>query len=112
VERLEQIFEMLGKPARGKKCPGMIGLIEEGKELMEEEGSEEALDAALIAAAQKVEHYEIAAYGTMVTYAELLDMKEASKLLEKTLAEEKQTDEELTQLASTINLAAEEPAET
>jgi ferritin-like metal-binding protein YciE len=112
VERLEQIFEMLGKPARGKKCPGMIGLIEEGNELMEEEGSEEALDAALIAAAQKVEHYEIAAYGTMVTYAELLNMKEASELMEKTLAEEKQTDEELTQLASTINVAAEEPAET
>lgn len=111
ISRLEKIFEMIDKPARGKKCVGMIGLIEEGEELMEEEGSEAALDAGLIAAAQKVEHYEIAAYGTMATYADILGLKNAAKLLKQTLAEEKETDEQLTQLASSINFEAEEEGE-
>jgi ferritin-like metal-binding protein YciE len=103
IERLEQIFQQLERPARGKKCAGIIGLIDEGAELMEEDGSDAARDAGLIAAAQKVEHYEIAAYGTMVAHAELLGMKTAAKLLKQTLAEEKETDEKLTELASTIN---------
>jgi len=107
VQRLEEVFEMLEKPARGKKCLGMIGLIDEGAELMAEDASDAALDAGLIAAAQKVEHYEIAAYGTMVTYAEMLGMKQAVRLLKQTLAEEKQTDEKLTKLASMINFEAE-----
>src|SRR5688500_11650684 len=72
IERLERIFKLLGKPARGKKCVGMAGLIEEGAELMQEGGEEATTDASLIGAAQKVEHYEIAAYGTLATYAELL----------------------------------------
>src|SRR5687768_17920755 len=107
VQRLEEVFEMLEKPARGKKCLGMIGLIDEGAELMAEDASDAALDAGLIAAAQKVEHYEIAAYGTMVTYAEMLGMKQAVRLLKQRVAEEKQTDEKLTKLASMINFEAE-----
>jgi hypothetical protein len=85
----------------------MTGLVEEGSELMSESGSDAARDAGLIGAAQKVEHYEIAAYGTMATYAEMLGLSEAERLLKQTLAEEKQTDKELTQLASTINFEAE-----
>lgn len=108
VARLERIFKLLDQPARGKKCMGMMGLIEEGSELMGEEGSAAALDAGLIGAAQKVEHYEIAAYGTMVTYAGLLGHKEVERLLKQTLGEEKETDEELTKLASTINFEAEQ----
>ena len=111
VARLEQIFKMMKKPARGKKCVGMMGLIEEGDELMGEDAPEAVLDAGLISAAQKVEHYEIAAYGTMATYAEILGMNNALKLLKQTLAEEKETDEKLTQLASTINFEAEEEEE-
>jgi ferritin-like metal-binding protein YciE len=107
VERLERIFKLLKQPARGKKCVGMTGLVEEGSELMSENGSDAARDAGLIGAAQKVEHYEIAAYGTMATYAEMLGLAEAERLLKQTLAEEKQTDKELTQLASTINFEAE-----
>jgi ferritin-like metal-binding protein YciE len=108
VERLERIFKSLDMAARGKKCAGMAGLVEEGKELIEEEEAGAPLDAALICAAQKVEHYEIAAYGSLVTYAKLLEMKDAVKLLEKTLAEEKETDETLTAIASELNLLAEE----
>jgi ferritin-like metal-binding protein YciE len=111
LQRLEQIFKMLNKPVRGKKCAGMVGLLEEGAELMEEDGSEAALDAGLIGAAQKVEHYEIAAYGTMATYAEMLGLDKAAQLLKQTLAEEKQTDEALSQLASQINFEAEEESE-
>jgi ferritin-like metal-binding protein YciE len=107
VDRLEQIFKLLKQPARGKKCFGMAGLVDEGSELMSERGSDAARDAGLIGAAQKVEHYEIAAYGTMATYAGMLGLGEAKRLLKQTLAEEKQTDEELTQLASTINFEAE-----
>lgn len=111
VERLERIFEILDVPARGKKCHGMEGLIKEGSELMKEEDPGAPLDAALIASAQKVEHYEIAAYGTLATYAKMLELDEALELLTDTLAEEKETDEKLTALASEINFAAEEAGE-
>jgi len=111
VGRLEQVFELLGKPARGKKCVGMQGLIEEGKELISEEDPGAPLDAALICAAQKSEHYEIAAYGSLVTYAKLLEMNKAVKLLEATLAEEKETDQQLTTIASELNLLADEESE-
>ncbi|RIK84715.1 MAG: ferritin-like domain-containing protein [Planctomycetota bacterium] len=112
VERLETIFESLGKAARGKHCPGMEGIIAEGQEIMKELDSGPVLDAALIAAAQKVEHYEICAYGTLATYAEVLGYDQAKKLLGQTLQEEKETDEKLTTLASELNLMAEhEPAE-
>jgi ferritin-like metal-binding protein YciE len=111
VARLEQIFKGLGQAARGKKCAGMAGLIEEGKHLIEEEEPSPALDAALICAAQKVEHYEIAAYGSLATYAGLLENEEAAELLKETLAEEKETDETLTSIASELNLLAEQEAE-
>ena len=83
VERLERIFKSLDMAARGKKCAGMAGLVEEGKELIEEEEAGAPLDAALICAAQKVEHYEIAAYGSLIAYAKLLEMGEAVELLER-----------------------------
>jgi ferritin-like metal-binding protein YciE len=108
VERLEQIFELLEKPARGKKCAGMAGLVEEGAELLEEKAEPATLDAGLIAAAQKVEHYEIAAYGTMATYADMLGIKDAAKLLKQTLAEEEKTDKALTELAMSINFEADQ----
>jgi ferritin-like metal-binding protein YciE len=109
VQRLEQIFEALGKSPRGKKCKGMEGLIEEGKEVLQEDMDEETRDAALIAAAQRVEHYEIAGYGTVRTYAQLLGERDAARLLQQTLDEEGQTDKKLTQLAeSSINVEAME----
>lgn len=110
VERLEKIFQMLDMAPRGKKCEGMIGLIKEGKEMMEEDAEDAVLDAALIAAAQKVEHYEIASYGTLRTYAQALGMDEAAALLQETLDEESATDEKLTELAQTINAEAQAPA--
>jgi ferritin-like metal-binding protein YciE len=106
VERLEEVFEKLDVKPRGKKCKAMEGLIEEGKEVMEEAG-EDVLDAALIAAAQKVEHYEMASYGCARTYARLLGDAEAADLLQQTLDEEGETDKRLTQLAeSHINAEA------
>jgi len=96
IERLEKVFEVIGKPARGKTCKAMEGLVEEGSELMEEDGEPPVLDAGLICAAQKVEHYEIAAYGTLVTWAEILGYKKAIPLLEANLGEEKAADEKLT----------------
>ena len=99
IGRLEQIFEIIGKPARGKACQAMQGVIEEGKEVMEEFADSEALDAGLISAAQAVEHYEIARYGTLKTWATQLGMRDAAKLLDQTLDEEKKTDKLLTQLA-------------
>ena len=107
VKRLEQILQSLGEPLRGKKCKGMEGLIEEGKEILEEEGAPEVIDAAIISAAQRVEHYEIAAYGCLRTYALLLGNTEADRLLQQTLAEEEATDKALTALGeSGINQAA------
>lgn len=99
VERLEQIFELAGKRARGEPCEAIQGLIEEGKEVMEEAEDPDVLDAGLIAAAQAIEHYEIARYGTLKAWADQLGMKDASRLLEQTLAEEKKTDQLLSQLA-------------
>jgi ferritin-like metal-binding protein YciE len=110
IERLDQIFEKLGKTSRGKTCHGMQGLIEEGQEVMEEAAKGDVRDAALISAAQRVEHYEIAAYGTVRTYANLLGRKDAAKLLEQTLEEEKQTDEKLNEIAEQINPGAMEQA--
>jgi ferritin-like metal-binding protein YciE len=107
VQRLERIFKELGQPVRGKRCKGMEGLVEEGKEKMEEDGEAPVIDAALIASAQKVEHYEIAAYGCLRTYAQLLGYSEAARLLEETLKEEEATDKKLTELGeSGINEAA------
>jgi ferritin-like metal-binding protein YciE len=107
VERLEEIFEVLGKPAKGKKCEAMAGLIAEARELMEE-AEPTVKDAALIAAAQKIEHYEIASYGCLRTWADLLEMDQASTLLQETLDEEKETDEKLTDIAASINVEARE----
>ena len=106
VGRLEQIFEALGEHSSGKKCAGMEGLIEEGSEVMGDDFEGDVMDAALIGAAQRVEHYEIAAYGTVCAFAELLGETEHLKLLQQTLDEEKQTDEKLTELSQQINVAA------
>lgn len=111
VERLQQVFELIGKPARGKTCPAIDGILEEGEEALQDFADSPALDASLIAAAQAVEHYEIARYGTLRRWAEVLGMKDAAKLLDQTLQEEGMTDESLTQLADgSINQAALEAA--
>lgn len=99
VQRLEQVFEMLGKRAQGKPCEAMMGLVEEGKEIMDEFKGSEALDAGLLASAQTIEHYEISRYGTLCTWADQLGMTDAAKLLAETLEEEKKTDALLTKLA-------------
>lgn len=105
--RLEKILKDLGQSTRGPKCKGMEGLVAEGQEMIEEEADEEVRDAGLIAAAQRVEHYEIAGYGCARTYAELLGEKAAAKVLQQTLDEEGSTDKKLTELAlKTINVAA------
>jgi len=109
VTRIERIAKMLGEKPTGKKCHGMEGLLEEGKELMKEKPEPDVLDAGLISAAQHVEHYEIAGYGTCRTWAQLLGYDAHVQLLQLTLDEEKQTDIDLTILAeSTINVDAEE----
>ena len=110
IERLDEVFKLLGMASRGKPCEGMKGLIEEGQKAMEEtEGS--TLDAALIASAQKVEHYEIATYGTLATFAEVLNLQDAKDLLGQTLEEEKEADEKLTMIAGQINFEAENEGE-
>jgi ferritin-like metal-binding protein YciE len=106
AERLEKILATHDQTTRGPKCKGMEGLLKEGEDMIEEEADEEVRDAGLIAAAQKVEHYEISGYGTARTYAELLGDKEGAKLLQKTLDEEAATDEKLTAAAKKINVAA------
>jgi ferritin-like metal-binding protein YciE len=107
IERLEQIFELLGKPARGKTCDAILGIIEEGKDIMTEYKGTVALDAGLVSAAQAVEHYEIARYGTLKTWASQLGMKEAVALLDATLQEELATDKKLSQVAtSNVNQKA------
>ena len=108
VQRLEQIFEMLDESPKGKKCKGMEGLIEEGSEIIEEDFEDALLDSALIGAAQRVEHYEIAAYGTVRAFAEELGESEHASLLAETLEEEKETDEKLSELAKQINVEANE----
>lgn len=107
IKRLEQVFEIFGETAKGKKCKGMQGLIEEAQDLIKEDEG----DAALICAAQKVEHYEIASYGSLHAWAELLDESEASDLLQETLDEEKAADEKLTEIAETAANPEEEAEE-
>ncbi len=102
IERLEAIFEELGKPPKGKTCAAMKGLVEEGSEMMEANGEPMVLDAGLIAAAQKIEHYEIAGYGTVRTFARMLGETKAEKLLQQTLDEEGKTDKLLSELAESI----------
>jgi ferritin-like metal-binding protein YciE len=111
VARLEQIFQTLDEEPTGQKCKAMEGLIKEGAEAIEEDASPAAKDSLLIAAAQRVEHYEIAAYGTVKTFAGLLDEGEAAELLEQTLQDEVETDEKLTTAAETINAEANEEEE-
>ena len=106
VDRLEQIFSALAENPKGRKCAGMQGLVKEGQELIKEESSSEALDAGLIAAAQRVEHYEIAGYGTVRAFAELLGEEEAVSLLQHTLDEEKETNQKLSELSTDINARA------
>ena len=107
VQRLEQIFKQLGEKPTGKKCKGMEGLIEENKEMMEEDAEPEVMDAGLIVGSQKIEHYEIAGYGSAVTFAKLLGNNEAAELLAQTLDEEEATDKKLSAIAeSSINLQA------
>lgn len=108
VSRLEQIFEALDEKPTGKKCAGMEGLVKEGSEMISDDFEGEVKDAGLIGAAQRVEHYEIAAYGTVRAFAELLNERKAMDLLSETLQEEKETDEKLTQLAGEINAQANE----
>ena len=99
VTRLEKVFKLCGLEPRGKKCPAIDGLLEEGKEIMEEAEEPAVLDAGMLAAAQAVEHYEISRYGTLIAWAEELGMREAVSLLKETLAEEKNADRLLSQLA-------------
>ena len=111
IERLKQIFEIIGRRAQGKTCDAIEGIISEGEEVMEEFKGTPALDAGLLAAAQAVEHYEISRYGTLRSWAKQLGMKDAVKLLEETLAEESKTDEALTMLAeSAVNAAGQKAA--
>ena len=109
VSRLEQVFGIIEETARGKNCPAILGLLEEGQEIMKEYKGSPALDAGLVSAAQAVEHYEICRYGTLATWAKELGLDDAVELLEQTLEEEKATDEALTELAeSVVNYEAEE----
>jgi ferritin-like metal-binding protein YciE len=112
VERLEQIFELIKHPARGKTCDAINGIIDESQEVMKEFRGSTALDAGLLASAQTVEHYEISRYGTLKAWAEQLSLHEAVRLLDETLEEEKQTDEALTELAkAAVNQQARQAAE-
>ncbi len=112
VDRLRQIFEAMGERPGGKKCAAMVGLIQEGEEMMDQEFEDGVKDAALISAAQRVEHYEIAAYGCVKTWAGLLGEKDAQDLLEQTLNEEKEADHKLTEIAQEINVEAMSETET
>jgi ferritin-like metal-binding protein YciE len=108
IDRLEQVFEIIGVPARGKKCDAIEGIIDEGKEIMQEYKGSRALDAGLLAAAQAVEHYEISRYGTLKSWAAKLGHKQAVSLLDQTLQQERKTDVDLTKIAETaVNAEAE-----
>jgi ferritin-like metal-binding protein YciE len=111
VERLKQVLTSLGEKATAKKCLGMIGIVEEGEEMMDQDSDGAVMDAALISVAQRVEHYEIAAYGCVHAWAQVLGEDNAANLLEKTLDEEKETDEKLTELAEEINAQANSGSE-
>lgn len=106
IERVEQAFEDTGKSAKAKKCEAMAGLIEEASSMMEEDADPEVMDAILICSAQKVEHYEIATYGTLCTWAKLLGYTQAKTLLGQNMGEEEKTDKLLTQLSAKVNQAA------
>jgi ferritin-like metal-binding protein YciE len=108
IERLEKVFEVIGQSPRGKKCDAIEGILDEGKEIMQEYKGSPALDAGLLAAAQAVEHYEISRYGTLKAWAEKLELKQAVSLLDATLQQEKKTDADLTKIAETaVNAEAE-----
>src|SRR5260370_26318730 len=108
ITRLDRIFRALGERPEGQTCQGMKGLIKEGEQMIKAKGDPDVIDAGLIAAAQRVEHYEIAGYGTVRTYAEMLGADEAMRMLEKSLQEEEETDDKLTELAETqVNVEAE-----
>jgi ferritin-like metal-binding protein YciE len=102
VARLEQVFEELDETPKGKNCPAIVGIIDEGKEIMDEYKGSPALDAGLLAAAQAVEHYEICRYGTLVTWAQLLGLRQSVRVLKQTLNEEEKTDKALSQLAEAV----------
>ena len=102
IERLERVFEVIGHPARGKKCDAIEGILDEGKEIMQEYKGSSALDAGLLAAAQAVEHYEISRYGTLKAWAGKLGLKQAIPLLDQTLQQEKKTDVDLTKIAESV----------
>jgi ferritin-like metal-binding protein YciE len=102
VGRLEKVFKLMGKDAKGKNCPAIVGIIDEGKEIMDEYKDSPALDAGLVSAAQSVEHYEICRYGTLCAWADELGMDEAKELLAQTLSEEENTDQALSELATAV----------
>lgn len=102
IERLERAFQAVGAEAKARRCEGIEGILEEGEQFMRDELDQDVLDAMLIAAAQKVEHYEIASYGTLRTWAQMLKNDDAVKLMEESLAEEKDTDQKLTEIAETV----------
>jgi ferritin-like metal-binding protein YciE len=111
AKRIEQIFQNMGEKLKAEKCKGMEGVIKEGAEILSEDMDENVKDAAIISAAQRVEHYEMAGYGTVRTWANLLGESEAEELLQETLDEEKEADEKLNQLAEQINVQAEAGAD-
>lgn len=110
IERLDRVFEILGKSAAGKTCAGMKGVLEEGHEMMEETEEGDVRDAGMISAAQRVEHYEMAGYGAVRTYAEQLGQKEIAQLLQETLNEEGEADKKLTSIAAKVNPRAQKKA--
>ncbi len=111
IQRLEEVFQLLEKPARGTKCAGMEGLLKEGSSLLEEDAEPIVLDAAMIGAVQKVEHYEICAYGTLIAFAKELGYEEIAELLEHSLDEEQEADETLTEIATAVNRSARQCGE-
>jgi len=106
IERLDRVFDILGEDASGQTCKGMKGVIKEGDEMIAQGGDNATRDAGIISAAQRVEHYEMAGYGTVRTYAELLGQQQISQLLQQTLDEEKEADEKLTEIARSVNIEA------
>ncbi len=110
ISRLDQIFQMLNEKSSGETCKGMKGLLKEGDELISQGGDPSTIDAGIISAAQRVEHYEMAGYGTVRTYAELLGQDQMAQLLQQTLSEEEEADDTLTQIASTVNVEARSAA--
>jgi len=106
IQRLDQVFDILGEDASGQTCKGMKGVIKEGDEIISQGGDGATVDAGIISAAQRVEHYEMAGYGTVRTYAELLGQQQIASLLQQTLDEEKEADEKLTEIARSVNIEA------